>query len=83
MAFDVQGLIQEGAARTDAALERLLPGAEVQPHSIHRAMRHSVFAGENGCGRCWRWKLHAWLGVSCQLALRSWGRRLRCCIRTR
>ena len=45
MAFDVVQLIQDGAARTDAALERLLPGAEVQPHSIHRAMRHSVFAG--------------------------------------
>ena len=34
-----------GAAATDAALERLLPGAETPPHSIHRAMRHSVFAG--------------------------------------
>ena len=45
MAFDVGQLIQNGAAQTDAALERLLPGADVQPHSIHRAMRHSVFAG--------------------------------------
>ncbi len=30
---------------TDAALERLLPGPETAPHSIHRAMRHSIFAG--------------------------------------
>lgn len=30
---------------TDAALERLLPAADLQPSSIHRAMRHSVFAG--------------------------------------
>jgi geranylgeranyl diphosphate synthase type II len=34
-----------GAGLTDAALERLLPGPETLPHSIHRAMRHSTFAG--------------------------------------
>ena len=45
MSFDVQTFLKQGAALTDAALERLLPGAEVQPHSIHRAMRHSTFAG--------------------------------------
>ena len=38
-------LLKSGAAATDAALERLLPGTETAPHSIHRAMRHSVFAG--------------------------------------
>ncbi len=42
---DVQQLLKAGAALTDGALERLLPGPEVQPHSIHRAMRHSTFAG--------------------------------------
>ena len=42
---DVQQLLKSGAALTDHALERLLPGPEVQPHSIHRAMRHSTFAG--------------------------------------
>ena len=42
---DVQHLLQSGAALTDHALERLLPGADVPPHSIHRAMRHSTFAG--------------------------------------
>ncbi len=45
MIDSVQHLLQAGAARTDEALERLLPGTETLPHSIHRAMRHSVFAG--------------------------------------
>jgi geranylgeranyl diphosphate synthase type II len=45
MPSDVKDLLATGAARTDAALERLLPGPETLPHSIHRAMRHSVFAG--------------------------------------
>jgi geranylgeranyl diphosphate synthase type II len=42
---DVKTLLQSGAALTDAALERLLPSATTPPHSIHRAMRHSTFAG--------------------------------------
>ena len=37
--------LEEGRKVTDAALERLLPGPDVRPTSIHRAMRHSVFAG--------------------------------------
>ncbi len=37
--------LRQGAASTDAALERLLPAAEQFPASIHQAMRHSVFAG--------------------------------------
>jgi len=41
----VQSLLRSGAASTDAALEHLLPGTDVLPHSLHRAMRHSVFAG--------------------------------------
>jgi len=45
MDTNVKGLLHSGAALTDAALERLLPGPDVLPHSIHRAMRHSVFAG--------------------------------------
>jgi geranylgeranyl diphosphate synthase type II len=45
MPADVKDLLTTGAALTDAALERLLPGADTQPHSIHRAMRHSTFAG--------------------------------------
>src|SRR5437868_13221636 len=29
----------------DAALEQFLPPADTRPHSIHQAMRYSVFAG--------------------------------------
>ena len=42
---EVQALLKSGAALTDEALERLLPSATTPPHSIHRAMRHSTFAG--------------------------------------
>ena len=35
----------QGQKTADAALERLLPAATQYPSSIHRAMRHSVFAG--------------------------------------
>ena len=45
METNVKDLLQSGAALTDAALERLLPAPDILPHSIHRAMRHSVFAG--------------------------------------
>jgi geranylgeranyl diphosphate synthase type II len=45
MPIDVTSLIAQGAALTDAALERLLPSPATEPHSIHRAMRHSTFAG--------------------------------------
>lgn len=41
----VKELLQSGAALTDSALERLLPSPDTPPHSIHRAMRHSTFAG--------------------------------------
>lgn len=37
--------LELGQALTDAALERLLPPATQRPVSIHKAMRHSVFAG--------------------------------------
>jgi geranylgeranyl diphosphate synthase type II len=45
MNTDVKTILTSGAALTDAALERLLPSATTIPHSIHRAMRHSTFAG--------------------------------------
>src|SRR5258705_929722 len=41
----VKTLLLSGDHLTDAALERLLPSPDMLPHSIHRAMRHSVFAG--------------------------------------
>src|ERR1700743_3575386 len=45
MNTDVKTLLTPGVPLTDAALERLLPAATTEPHSIHRAMRHSTFAG--------------------------------------
>ncbi len=45
MSTNVKSLLQSGAQLTDAALERLLPSPDTLPHSIHRAMRHSTFAG--------------------------------------
>ena len=45
MPVDVRSLIQEGAERTDRALEQLLPSVQTVPASIHGAMRHSTFAG--------------------------------------
>lgn len=45
MIANVAEILGSGATRTDEALERLLPPADQTPPSIHRAMRHSVFAG--------------------------------------
>ena len=45
MDFPVRSLLANGVKLTDAALERLLPAPDTLPHSIHRAMRHSTFAG--------------------------------------
>lgn len=45
MSPDVQQILLSGAERTDRALDRLLPPADVLPVSIHQAVRHSTFAG--------------------------------------
>src|ERR1700738_5146552 len=45
MPSDVKTLLSSGVELTDRALERLLPSPAPLPPSIHRAMRHSVFAG--------------------------------------
>jgi geranylgeranyl diphosphate synthase, type II len=45
MQTDIRALLESGAALTDQALQRLLPSSDQVPVSIHRAMRHSVFAG--------------------------------------
>ena len=37
--------LESGRLITDQALQRLLPSENAYPESIHRAMRHSVFAG--------------------------------------
>jgi geranylgeranyl diphosphate synthase type II len=45
MQENVQEILAHGAEDIDRALDRLLPGPDAAPVSIHRAMRHSVFAG--------------------------------------
>jgi geranylgeranyl diphosphate synthase type II len=37
--------LRQRQQQVDARMEQLLPGPDVAPPSIHRAMRHSVFAG--------------------------------------
>src|SRR3989442_13653750 len=37
--------LEQGRGLTDAALDRLIPLETEHPVSIHKAMRHSVFAG--------------------------------------
>ena len=37
--------LEQGRQLTDAALDRLIPLETQYPESIHKAMRHSVFAG--------------------------------------
>ncbi len=41
----LQETLEHGRRLTDAALERLIPAETQHPVSIHKAMRHSVFAG--------------------------------------
>jgi geranylgeranyl diphosphate synthase type II len=41
----LQDTLQGGQQLTDSALDRLLPSETQRPASIHKAMRHSVFAG--------------------------------------
>ena len=45
MQAEVKDLLHAGQELTDAALERLLPPETQVPVSIHKAMRHSTFAG--------------------------------------
>src|SRR5689334_20585302 len=41
----IEETLESGRRTIDAALERLLPAGTQPPESIHKAMRHSVFAG--------------------------------------
>jgi len=43
--FDLDGYLKDRRALVDAALERLLPGEDAPPPTVHRAMRYSVLAG--------------------------------------
>lgn len=45
MRTSIRDVLEADAKCIDQALDRLLPGAGEEPVSIHRAMRHSVFAG--------------------------------------
>jgi geranylgeranyl diphosphate synthase, type II len=45
MQAEVKDVLLSGQELTDAALERLLPPVTQVPASIHKAMRHSTFAG--------------------------------------
>lgn len=42
---DLKTYLTDRAAFVDAALDRLIPAADTPPATIHRAMRHSLFAG--------------------------------------
>ena len=45
MIATLETTLETGRHAIDATLERVLPPATAQPESVHRAMRHSVFAG--------------------------------------
>ncbi len=43
--MDLKTYLKEQVTRVDAALDRYLPKETELPHSVHKAMRYSVFAG--------------------------------------
>jgi geranylgeranyl diphosphate synthase type II len=43
--MDLDAYLRERRQLVDAALERRVPSAEERPRTLHRAMRHSLFAG--------------------------------------
>lgn len=43
--MDVEAILNEGAARVDAMLERCVPRADEPPARLHAAMRHLLFPG--------------------------------------
>jgi geranylgeranyl diphosphate synthase, type II len=45
MQTGIRDILEADAKRIDQALDRLQPETEHEPVSIHRAMRHSIFAG--------------------------------------
>lgn len=50
--MDFRVLMQERKTLIDRALDYYLPREKEYPQEIHRAMRYSVFAGENASGLC-------------------------------
>jgi geranylgeranyl diphosphate synthase, type II len=43
--LSLKDYLKERCALVDAALERFIPSVETRPATLHKAMRHSVFAG--------------------------------------
>src|SRR5438093_1384476 len=43
--FDLDRYLDRVGVRVNAALDRLLPAETVEPATIHKAMRYSIFAG--------------------------------------
>lgn len=43
--MDLKSYLKEQCARVDAALDHFLPKETILPHSLHKSMRYSVFAG--------------------------------------
>lgn len=43
--MDIKALIRENAQLVEARLNELLPGEDIAPTTLHKAMRYSVFAG--------------------------------------
>ena len=43
--MDIKSLIKNGVELTETRLNELLPGEDVSPTTLHKAMRYSVFAG--------------------------------------
>ena len=43
--MDIKTLIKETAEKVEARLNELLPGEDVAPVTLHKAMRYSIFAG--------------------------------------
>ncbi len=41
----IEGVLAEHGRLVDTALDRYLPSEDAPPADVHRAMRHSVFAG--------------------------------------
>lgn len=43
--MDIKALVADCAAKVEARLDALLPGEDVAPATLHKAMRYSLFAG--------------------------------------
>ena len=79
----LQETLEQGQALTDAALDRLIPLETQHPVSIHKAMRHSVFAGGKRLRPVLCMEPAAWSRDLCRRKSKNWARRWRCCTPTR